>query len=106
MIENFQKSKNKRIVSFSKKEINDIMAVYSKKIAIGEWKDYSIDFNKNFAMFCIHKSLSKDPEYKILKKKIPERSYIISNKQRIISKSTSLKVALRIFKKPKLRLIK
>ncbi len=106
MIENFQKSKNKRVVSFSKKEINDIMAVYSKKIAIGEWKDYSIDFNKNFAMFCIHKSLSIDPEYKILKKKIPERSYIISNKQRIISKSTSLKVALKIFRKPKLRLIK
>ena len=34
------------IVRFKKNEINQIMEIYSKKISTGEWKDYSISFQK------------------------------------------------------------
>ena len=27
------------------------MELYSKKISIGEWKDYSISYNKDYAIF-------------------------------------------------------
>ena len=57
MLENFKSNKNKfKLVRFSKLEINKIMEIYSKKIAIGEWKDYSIFFSKNCAIFNIHKA--------------------------------------------------
>ena len=58
MLENFKSNKNKfKLVRFSKLEINKIMEIYSKKkFAIGEWKDYSIFFSKNFAIFNIHKA--------------------------------------------------
>ena len=36
--------KKSKITSFKKKEIHEIMELYSKKISIGEWKDYSITF--------------------------------------------------------------
>ena len=44
------------------------MEVYSQKISTGEWKDYSISFQKNYAVFSIHKSLKFIPYYQIKKK--------------------------------------
>ena len=32
------------LVRFKKEEINQIMEIYSKKISIGEWKDYLFVF--------------------------------------------------------------
>ena len=55
------------IVRFKKEEINLIMEVYSQKISTGEWKDYSISFQKNYAVFSIHKSLKFIPYYQIKK---------------------------------------
>ena len=59
--------KKSKIIRFKKEEIHEIMELYSKKISIGEWKDYSIFFSKNFAIFNIHKAFSRSPEFKILK---------------------------------------
>ena len=61
------------IVRFKKNEINQIMEIYSKKISTGEWKDYSISFQKNYAIFSIHKSFKLEPYYQIEKKYIKER---------------------------------
>ena len=36
--------KKSKIIRFKKEEIHEIMELYSKKISIGEWKDYSITF--------------------------------------------------------------
>ena len=55
------------IVRFKKNEINQIMEIYTKKISTGEWKDYSISFQKNYAIFSIHKSFKLEPYYQIEK---------------------------------------
>ena len=44
------------------------MEVYSQKISTGEWKDYSISFQRNYAVFSIHKSFKFIPYYQIKKK--------------------------------------
>lgn len=107
MLENFKKNrKNFKIVRFSKKEINNIMEIYSKKISIGEWKDYSIQFEKNFAMFAIHKSHAHFPEYKILKFSFKQDNYILLRKNSIVLKSAFLKNLLSYLRKPNLKLIK
>ena len=107
MLENFKSNKNKfKLVRFSKQEINKIMEIYSIKIAIGEWKDYSIFFSKNCAIFNIHKSFSRSPEFKILKYYQNREKYTLSNKHQILAKSTSLNKLLTLLKKPNLRLIK
>ena len=56
---------SRKIVSFKKQEINQIMEVYSKKISIGEWKDYSISFKNDHAIFSIHKSFKHAPSFQI-----------------------------------------
>lgn len=107
MLENFQSNKNKfKLVRFSKLEINKIMEIYSKKIAIGEWKDYSLFFSKNCAIFNIHKAFLGSPEFKILKYYQNTEKYTLSNKNQILAKSTSLNKLLKLLKKPNLRLIK
>ena len=39
------------LVRFKKEEINQIMEIYSKNFNGGEWKDYSICFETNCAIF-------------------------------------------------------
>ena len=43
------------------------MEIYSKKISIGEWKDYSMSFEKNIATFSIHMSFKVEPRIKLKK---------------------------------------
>tara|TARA_A100001015_G_scaffold111028_1_gene123244 strand:+ start:2460 stop:2780 length:321 start_codon:yes stop_codon:yes gene_type:complete len=100
------KNKSYHIVRFSKDEINRIMKIYSQKIAIGEWKDYSICFQKNYALFCIHKSFLVSPEFEILKKNHNSQKYTLSSRSRIIIKSASLKKVLQQLMKPTLLLVK
>ena len=42
---------NNKLVRFKKFELNKIMSIYSKKISIGEWKDYSTIFFIKFYYF-------------------------------------------------------
>ena len=59
--------KNKKFVGFQKREIHTIMELYSKKISIGEWKDYSISYNKEYAIFSIHRSIKQGSSFQIKK---------------------------------------
>ena len=38
--------KGKEKVTFSKKDLNSIISIYSQKVSMGIWKDYSINFTK------------------------------------------------------------
>ena len=67
------------IVRFKKNEINQIMEIYSKKISTGEWKDYSISFQKNYAIFSIHKSFKLEPYYQIEKKIYKKKDFYINS---------------------------
>ena len=57
--------KKANIISFKKEEIHQIMELYSRKISIGEWKDYSISFRRSYAVFSIHKSYKLGPSLEI-----------------------------------------
>lgn len=100
------KKKSYKIVRFSKEEINSIMEIYSQKISIGEWKDYSICFHRNFALFCIHKSYLVSPEFEILKKNQGTNKYTLLRRKRVILRSESLKKVLQQLKRPSLMLVR
>ena len=74
--------KKSRLIRFDKKEIYQIMELYSKKISIGEWKDYSISFEKSHAIFAIHRSFKLGPcleikkNYKKDSKKLMEQWFL------------------------------
>jgi hypothetical protein len=53
--------------SFSRQELNEILQVYGRKVADGEWRDYAIDLRKEEAVFSIFRRSSEVPLYRIVK---------------------------------------
>ena len=59
--------KDNRITSFSREELNHILALYGRKVVSGQWKDYAIDTLKDQAIFSIFKKSNEMPQYTIHK---------------------------------------
>jgi hypothetical protein len=53
--------------SFSRCELNAIFSLYGARVAAGEWRDYSIDFMKDRAVFSIFRRSAERPLYRIEK---------------------------------------
>ena len=89
--------KEKEKVTFSKKDLNLIISIYSQKVSMGIWKDYSINFERNYAEFSIYKHTYASPEFSIVKNK-KNVFYIYSRKQEL-KKSKYIKDVLDVLKK-------
>ena len=94
------------LVRFKKQEINQIMEIYSKKISIGEWKDYSICFQTDCAVFSIHRSYSLGPLFQITKNHLSKNLFILSSRNSVIVSSKKLKPLLNYLKRPNLKLVR
>src|SRR5208337_2359691 len=53
--------------SFDRRELSAIFSLYGTKVAEGEWRDYSIDFLRDRAVFSIYRGSSQGPLYRIEK---------------------------------------
>ncbi len=62
-----KKSKSAALLSFNRHELNQILSVYGRKVADGEWRDYAIDILKDRAVFSIFRRASEVPLYRIEK---------------------------------------
>lgn len=56
--------------SFNRQELREILAVYGRKVAAGEWRDYAIDMSRDKAVFSIFRKTSEWPLLRI--EKVPK----------------------------------
>ena len=56
-----------QVVCFNRHELNDILAVYGRKLAEGEWRDYALDMGRERAVFSVFRRTSECPIYRIEK---------------------------------------
>jgi hypothetical protein len=56
-----------RRIFFSRKELNLLLGVYSRKVSSGEWRDYAIDQQPGMAVFSIFRSSLERPLFAIAK---------------------------------------
>ena len=56
-----------RQIVFNRQELTTILAVYGRKVASGEWRDYAIDLNRDKAVFSVFRRASEFPLYRIEK---------------------------------------
>ncbi|MGL4324714.1 MAG: DUF2794 domain-containing protein [Beijerinckiaceae bacterium] len=54
-------------VTFDRRELSDILDLYGRKVASGEWRDYAINFERDRAVFSIFRRASEVPMYRIVK---------------------------------------
>jgi len=52
---------------FTRRELNQILDLYGRKVAAGEWRDYAIDFGREKAVFSVYRRASEVPIYRIEK---------------------------------------
>jgi hypothetical protein len=58
-----------RFVCFTRAEMNQLLALYSYRVAAGEWKAYAFDVEPGFAAFSVFRHAAADPLYTIVKAK-------------------------------------
>ncbi|WP_374765118.1 DUF2794 domain-containing protein [Yunchengibacter salinarum] len=56
-----------RFVVFTRAELMDILNVYGRMVAAGQWRDYAIDHGRDSAQFAIFQRASERPLYRIVK---------------------------------------
>jgi hypothetical protein len=52
---------------FTRAELRRILDLYGRKVAVGEWRDYAIDFGRDKAVFSVFRRASEVPLYRIEK---------------------------------------
>lgn len=76
-------------VTFDRQELRDILNLYGRKVAEGEWRDYAIDFTREKAVFSIFRRASEYPLYRI------EKNPKLARKQGAFSVSTTAGLVLK-----------
>lgn len=54
-------------ITFNRQELNEILRVYGRFVASGEWRDYALDMGREMAVFSIFRRASECPLYRIEK---------------------------------------
>jgi hypothetical protein len=55
------------VVAFDRRELSEILSLYGRMVARGEWRDYAIDFTPHRAIFSIFRRTSETPLFRVVK---------------------------------------
>ncbi|VAW10947.1 FIG00450577: hypothetical protein [hydrothermal vent metagenome] len=92
-----------QVVAFHRNELSEILRVYGRQVAAGEWRDYAIDMLRDRAVFSIFRRASEIPIYRIEKTPRLARRQgtfaVISATGLILKRGHELKTVLRVIDK-------
>ena len=91
-------------VSFDRGELREILNLYGRKVADGEWRDYAIDFTRDKAVFSVYRRTSDMPLYRIEKDpKLARRQgaySVVATSGLVLKRGHELSKVLRVIDKP------
>lgn len=95
-------------IAFDRHELGQILKVYGRKVAAGEWRDYAIDMHREKAIFSVFRRSSEVPLYRIEKDpKLARRQgaySVIAQTGLILKRGHDLRNVLRVLER-KLELV-
>lgn len=98
-----KKTKFVELVTFQRRELDQILHLYSMKVGQGEWRDYSIDYLKEKAVFAVYRRSSEIPLYRIEKEpKLTKKQgafRVSTSSGQILKRGHELKSVLKILEK-------
>jgi hypothetical protein len=96
------------MVRFDRRELDQILRIYSLMVGAGEWRDYAIDHLKDRAVFSVFRRSSEIPLYRIEKNPKLARKQgafsVIAASGMVLKRGHELANVLKVFDKP-LRLV-
>ena len=88
-------------VSFDRRDFRALLSVYARMVSLGEWKDYALDFEEDFAQFAVFSRSSDSPAYRIEKRPgcYPRQGFyvLIGSNGQVLRRSTEIERLLRWF---------
>ena len=92
--------KTPRRVFFDRAELNQLLSLYSRNVASGEWRDYAIDQVGGAAIFSIFRHTHDAPLYAIAKQRNNRTiEYVVFSGREKLKRAKTLGDALKIFQK-------
>ena len=96
-------------VCFDRQELSEILDVYGRMVAAGQWRDYAIDGTAEAAVFSVFRRASEMPLYRIVKwPRLARRqgAYgVVGMDGRILKRGHTLAAALKMFDRKLIRLV-
>ena len=90
-------------VMFDRRELMQVLNLYSRMVAAGEWKDYALDSLKECAVFSVFRRASETPLYRIEKSPRLARRQgafsVVNANGMILKRGHDLANVLRVFDK-------
>ncbi len=88
---------------FDRNELHQLLSLYSRHVAAGEWRDYAIDHRDGTAIFSVFKHTLDSPAFSItkhLQKNGRGGAYEVHDGRQRVKRSKDLAEALSIFDQP------
>jgi hypothetical protein len=96
-------------VAFDRHELGNILTLYGRMVAAGEWRDYGISHLSEVAVFSIFRRTAEHPIYRVEKRpRLRERQgqyAVIGMDGRILKRGNDLKVVLRVLERKLIRAV-
>ena len=90
----------RRTISFDRRELGQLLNLYSMRVRSGEWRDYAIDFRPGMAIFSIFRHTAENPLFAIAK--VPSSNagiYMVYNGPRKLAHGDILEDVLSVFER-------
>lgn len=96
-----------RTVAFTRPELMQILDLYGRHVATGEWRDYALEFGREAAVFSILRGTAEQPLYRITKTpdlaRRQQQFAVVAQGGLILKRGNELTQVLRVLaKKPRL----
>ncbi|MEQ8357099.1 MAG: DUF2794 domain-containing protein [Kiloniellaceae bacterium] len=89
-----------RRVFFDRAELNQLLSLYSRNVANGEWRDYAIDQVGGTAIFSVFRHTHDAPLFSIAKQRNNRAiEFVVFSGREKLKRSKSLSEALKVFRK-------
>ena len=97
------------VVFFERRELDQLLRLYGRRVAAGEWRDYAIAGLKEAAVFSVFRRTSENPLYRIEKRPALARRQgawaVIGQGGVILKRGHELSQVLKVFERGRLKAV-
>ena len=96
-------------VAFDRRELSEILSLYGRMVAAGEWRDYGISCLRDMAVFSVFRRTAENPLYRIEKHprlRSRQGQYaILGIDGQVLKRGHDLKAVLRVLERKLIRAV-
>ena len=93
-------SPSNRATFFDRNELSQLLSLYSRQVANGQWRDYAIDQQGGSAVFSVFRHTHDAPVFRIAKRSArgaKDRAYVVSSGAETLIQAETMAEALSVF---------